>query len=218
MGSPLLYYNSSDPKLSEQPEFEVTDPAPEFYLSPEDCTTLLRIARKAIQAATRGILPETLQLEEMTPDLQQSKTTFVTLTIDGNLRGCIGALQASHPLALDVQKHAVAAALEDPRFPPVGPDEVEQLSIEISVLSTPQPLVYSDPEELIENLTPGKDGVIIQTGFHRGTFLPQVWERAPDPELFLEMLCTKAQLPNDAWRKQPLEVQTYRVFSFHESD
>jgi AmmeMemoRadiSam system protein A len=190
----------------------------EIQLSTDECFVLLRIARKAIEGAVRGIPPKKIDLDSLSPKLRALRSTFVTLTLDGDLRGCIGALKATHPLAVDVQKHAIAAAFEDPRFPPVGRDEAEKLAIEISVLSSPESLEYSQPKELIEKLKPGIDGVILQSGFHRATFLPQVWAKAPEPIQFLEMLCIKAQLPGDAWRNQRVEIQTYQVMSFHEGD
>jgi AmmeMemoRadiSam system protein A len=181
-----------------------------------DQDLLLRIARESIRAAAARRPAPALDLPSLSEWLQSVRASFVTLTRAGALRGCIGALQASLPLALDVQEHAAAAATEDYRFPPVSPEEAEALEIEISVLTIPQPLEFASPEELLARLRPQIDGVIITSGLHRATFLPQVWEHVPDPAQFMGMLCEKARLPEQAWRHGRLEVQTYQVESFHE--
>jgi AmmeMemoRadiSam system protein A len=134
------------------------------------------------------------------------------------LRGCIGALRAHRPLAADVYHNAQAAAFEDPRFPPVRAEELSELTIEVSVLSTPEPLAYETPEELLEKLRPHVDGVVLQQGFRRATFLPQVWEKIEQPENFLEQLCYKAGLPPNAWRDPKVKILTYQVTKFKESD
>jgi AmmeMemoRadiSam system protein A len=140
----------------------------------------------------------------------------VTLTQEGNLRGCIGALQASQSLALDVQEHAVAAAMEDYRFRPVLPEEVARLEIEISRLSPGKELEYSNPNELLSKLRPGVDGVVLRHGIQRATFLPQVWEKVPDPADFLTQLCYKMGAPGDLWKKEHIQVSIYRVEEFKE--
>jgi AmmeMemoRadiSam system protein A len=121
------------------------------------------------------------------------------------------------PLAQDVVEHARAAATEDFRFYPVRPEEARALEIEISVLSEPAPLAYTHPDDLFTLLRPGVDGVILVSGRHRATFLPQVWEKVPSPALFLDMLCEKAGLPRRAWRTGHPDILTYQVESFHES-
>jgi AmmeMemoRadiSam system protein A len=190
-------------------------------MSDEQLTTaerllLLQIAREAIEyAVNRQDLPE-LELSAMPPRLQEQGASFVTLTLENNLRGCIGALQASQPLALDVQEHAVAAALEDYRFGPVEPDEVTRLEIEISRLSPSQDLEYSNSNELLSRLQPGVDGVVLRHGFQRATFLPQVWEKVPDPEDFLTQLCYKMDAPGDLWKREHLQVSIYHVEEFRE--
>ena len=132
------------------------------------------------------------------------------------LRGCIGALEAYQPLALDVQEHAVAAALEDYRFAPVIPSELKHISIEVSRLTTPIKLDYADPMDLMHKLHPGVDGVILKDGPHRATFLPQVWEKIPDPASFLDQLCYKMGAMPDVWRKGHPEILIYQVEEFHE--
>jgi AmmeMemoRadiSam system protein A len=115
-----------------------------------------------------------------------------------------------------VREHAIAAALEDPRFPPVGPDELKKIDIEVSRLSRPEPLHYATAEELLSRLRPHVDGVILSDGLHRATFLPQVWEKIPDPAEFLENLCYKMGAGPDLWRRKHLDVEIYEVEEFHE--
>jgi AmmeMemoRadiSam system protein A len=187
-------------------------------LSNDERQTLLHIARRAILHATQGADPESLSLEQLPPRLQAPGASFVTLTQGGSLRGCIGSLAAAAPLAMDVQTHAVDAALNDYRFQPVSPEEVSGLHIEISVLSAPTPLPYRDAEDLLASLRPGKDGVIVISGRQRATFLPQVWEKVPDKATFMDMLCSKAGLRQDRWRQPGLEIFTYGVESFEETE
>ncbi len=177
---------------------------------------LLRLARQALEAAASDRRLPALDAERLPPALRLPGASFVTLTKAGALRGCIGALQATTSLAEDVREHALAAATEDYRFIPVQPDEVGEIEIEVSILTDPQPLAYDRPEDLLRLLRPGLDGVILTSGARRATFLPQVWEKVPDPELFLRMLCEKAGLRPDAWRRGDLQVLTYQVESFHE--
>lgn len=177
---------------------------------------LLKIAREALEKSTQGkILPE-IKLENLPPSLQVNGASFVTLTKNDNLRGCIGTLEAYQPLAIDVQEHAVAAALQDPRFPRVRPEEVDQIKIEISVLTPKTALNYNTPEELSQKIRPKIDGVVLQDGFLKATFLPQVWDQLEDPEAFLTHLCAKMGAPGNLWRKKLLNVSTYQVQEFHE--
>lgn len=177
---------------------------------------LLKIARGALEKSVTGEpLPE-VNLSRLPTALQEDGASFVTLTIEDRLRGCIGTLEAYQPLALDVQEHAVAAALQDFRFPNVRPVECPQIVIEISVLSPRVPLKYDGPKELLEKIRPNIDGVVLQDGFRKATFLPQVWEKLPDPEQFLSHLCLKMGGPSDLWRKKPLNVYVYQVQEFHE--
>jgi AmmeMemoRadiSam system protein A len=178
---------------------------------------LLRLARRTIESAAVGDRLPSIDRHSLSSWLRAPGASFVTLTHQGALRGCIGGLKAEDPLAEDVRQHARAAALEDPRFPPVQPGEVDGLSIEISVLGAAIPVSYGAPEDLLRSLRPGVDGVILQYGSHRATFLPQVWEKVPDPEEFLSLLCQKAYLSGSAWHQLRLEVLTYQVESFHES-
>jgi AmmeMemoRadiSam system protein A len=188
----------------------------EDKLTTEEKDTLLNLARQALEMGVCGqkLLP--LELESMPPRLREQGASFVTLTIDGKLRGCIGALEPYQSLADDVREHAVAAALQDYRFSDVKPDELPQIEIEVSRLTVPVPLAYETPEELLNKLRPGIDGVLLRDGERRATFLPQVWEKIPDPAEFLDNLCYKMGAPADLWRKKHLEVSIYQVEEFHE--
>jgi AmmeMemoRadiSam system protein A len=185
-------------------------------LSSEERHLLLRLARQAIEDAVHGKTPLPPDLGSLPPCLQEPGATFVTLTIRGELRGCIGSLEAYQPLALDVVEHALGAAFQDYRFPPLEAYELEGLEIEISRLTKPEPLHFQNPTELIERLRPGVDGVILRDGLRRATFLPQVWEKLPAPADFLDHLCAKMGASPDLWRCKVLHVEIYQVEEFHE--
>jgi AmmeMemoRadiSam system protein A len=186
-------------------------------LTDDEKRILLKLARHSIElAASHQPLPE-LVLSEYSAQLQQEGASFVTLTEYGELRGCIGALEPYQALVQDVCEHAAAAAMDDYRFTPVSPDEAAQLVIEISRLTIPQPLPYRQPAELLACLKPDVDGVILRDGIRRATFLPQVWEKLPDPAAFLSHLCQKMGAPSDLWRRKILQVFTYQVEEFEEA-
>jgi uncharacterized protein len=185
-------------------------------LTPEEKQTLLRLARQALETGVRGGRLPRLDGTSLTPTLRAEGASFVTLTVHGDLRGCIGALEPYQPLAEDVCEHAVAAALEDYRFPTVRESELASIEIEVSRLTVPLPLEYTDADDLVAKLHPGKDGVILRDGFHRATFLPQVWEKIPNPADFLANLCYKMGTAPDSWRRKHLDVLIYRVEEFHE--
>ncbi len=152
----------------------------------------------------------------LTPLLRKMGAAFVTLTVHGNLRGCIGALEPYQSLAEDVREHAVAAALEDYRFRPVQENELKDIEIEVSRLTVPVPLEYRNADDLLTKLHPGVDGVILKDGFRRATFLPQVWEKIPEPAEFLANLCYKMGASPDTWQRKHLDVFVYQVEEFHE--
>ena len=185
-------------------------------LSAQDRQTLLALAREAIARAARGQESPEVTLEEIPDHLRRDGASFVTLTKHGQLRGCIGSLEPRRSLALDVHENAVNAAMSDPRFPPVRPEELDDLQVEVSVLSVPELLGYEGPDDLIAKLRPGIDGVVIERGWNRATFLPQVWEKLPDPHEFLQHLCQKAYLPHDSYMRPGLDVYTYQVEKFEE--
>ncbi len=186
-------------------------------LGEDERRALLKLARRAIE---QGVIdsrpPAPGDQADLPVSLLENGACFVTLTLGGNLRGCIGSLEATRPLVEDVQEHAVDAAINDFRFPPVSADDVGRLHIELSVLSPALPLQYSGPEDLLRKLRPGEDGVVLQWGRRRATFLPQVWEKAPDAAEFLSLLCEKMGLEAAAWRREKMAVSTYRVESFEE--
>lgn len=173
---------------------------------------LLGLAGNAIAARlgrASGIAPDFLQGPEL-PALALPGATFVTLTRNGELRGCIGSLEARRALRDDVQQNALAAAFGDPRFEPVTAAEWPGLRVEVSLLGTPQTLPVKDRTELLRLLRPGIDGLIVQDGSRRATFLPQVWEQLPSPGQFLARLLQKAGLPADHW-SPTLRCQRYEV-------
>ena len=185
-------------------------------LTPEEKETLLKIARQALELKLRGEKLSPLNTESQTPLLQADGATFVTLTIDGQLRGCIGTLEAYRPLVEDVREHALAAALNDYRFPKVQFDELDAIEIEISRLSAPTPLDYADADDLLTKLRPGVDGVVLADGSRRATFLPQVWEQLPNADEFLNHLCSKMGASADLWRRKKMDVLIYQVEEFSE--
>jgi AmmeMemoRadiSam system protein B/AmmeMemoRadiSam system protein A len=174
---------------------------------------LLAHARAAIERALgmdTAIPPE--------PDwLAAQGATFVTLTQRGHLRGCIGSLAAYRPLGADVRENAVSAALRDPRFPCLSRDELAITTVEVSLLTAPAPFPIADEADAIARLRPGIDGVILEHGSHRATFLPQVWESLPDPRLFLAELKRKAGLP-PAFRDPGLRLATYQAEKWKEPE
>ena len=140
----------------------------------------------------------------------------MTLTINKQLRGCIGNLDSTDSIVDGIERNAINAAFRDPRFPPLKADELNRVDIEVSILTEPQPLEYRDSKDLLSKLRVNVDGVILRKGSASATFLPQVWEQLPQPETFLSHLCTKAGLPADTWRKGNLDILTYQVQCFEE--
>ncbi len=174
--------------------------------------TLLAIARNSI-AAKLGV-----SALERLPDeawLRPARATFVTLTQNGDLRGCIGSLEAHRPLGEDVSHNARAAAFSDPRFAPLAAEELARTRVEVSLLSTPKQLAFADHADLIAQLRPGEDGLILECGGARGTFLPQVWESLPDPEQFLAQLKRKAGLSPEVSTAK-CRIQRYHVLKWKE--
>ncbi len=169
-------------------------------------TALARAAIAAEFGAPLPTLPRPVWLEE-------PAATFVTLTLHGKLRGCIGSLEAHRSLYDDVTRNARAAAFGDPRFSPLGRDELPAVRIEISVLTAPQPLEFSDEEDALRRLRPGIDGVIFEYGRRRATLLPQVWEQLPEPHEFMAHLKLKAGLPAD-FRADGVRLSVYQVEKF----
>lgn len=168
-------------------------------LSDEQRHLLQSIARESIQYGLTTGQPLQVDLDKLDEALRQPAASFVTLNLHGRLRGCIGSLQAVRPLAEDVAHNAFAAAFQDYRFPPLTAEEFPDIDIHISLLSTPEPVDVRSEDELLAQLRPGKDGLILEDGPYRSTFLPQVWETLPEPERFLSELKMKAGLSPDYW-------------------
>ena len=188
-----------------------TDPA--TPLSPQHQTTLLALAHQAIAAqAARG---DILMVNEAgyPAALQPKRATFVTLTLSGQLRGCMGTLEAHRPLVVDVAHNARAAAFSDPRFPAVTITEAEQLHLHIAVLHPAEAIEFASEQDLIHQLRPGLDGLILEEHSCRSTFLPSVWATLPNPTQFLLHLKRKAGLPANYWSKT-ITAWRYTATSF----
>ncbi len=184
----------------------------------EEKKTLLRIARASIEEKLKSGRNLDLDLGSLPPRLREPGASFVTLEIHGSLRGCIGSVEAYRPLAEDVRDNAIKAAFNDPRFPPLTIGELGKVEIEVSVLTKPVPLLYRDVDDLMQQIQPGIDGLILEYGYFRGLFLPQVWEQLPGKEEFLSHLSLKAGLPPDAYRYPGVTIKRFRVIAFKESE
>jgi AmmeMemoRadiSam system protein A len=181
---------------------------------------LLQVARAEIARKLKvPVLPQNEpDLSEVPPELLEEKRgVFVTLQKEGRLRGCIGTIEPVKTVLEGVRENARLAAFNDTRFSPVTPEELADIDIEVSLLTVPEKRLASDPQAVLEEITPFEDGVIVEKGHHRATFLPQVWEQLPDPESFLTQLCLKARLDPLAWQAGDLTVFTYQVQAFAET-
>jgi AmmeMemoRadiSam system protein A len=182
-------------------------------LSDEARRTLIGIARASIRHGLehgKALIPD---MEDYDDELQVVRACFVTLNRFGMLRGCIGHLEAIMPLVKDVAENAYSAAFRDPRFPPLTRDEYTDLELHISVLTPPEPLAVDSESDLLARMRPGIDGLILEDGYARGTFLPSVWESLPEPSDFLRHLKRKAGLADHHW-SDTLKVYRYETESF----
>lgn len=170
-----------------------------WNLSPEERAFLLNLAKDSIRYGLEHGRQMPLDTATCPAALQAPGASFVTLHCDGKLRGCIGNLMPARPLALDVVGNAYAAAFRDPRFPPLTASELDALTIHVSLLSPMEPLQFESEEELLAQLRPGTDGLVIEEPPRRSTFLPTVWESLPNPRDFLRHLKLKAGLPANYW-------------------
>lgn len=177
---------------------------------------LLRLARGSIDYGLVHSEPLPVDCEALPPSMTKSRATFTTLHAEGKLRGCCGTLEASQPLAKDVAYSAFRAAFHDPRFDPVCKDEVDAISLEVSVLSPMESMIVVDEADLLDQLVPGVDGLVLIEGWRRATFLPTVWQSLPEPHQFLAHLKVKSGLPGNYWSEQ-LEFRRYRTTSYAES-
>lgn len=183
------------------------------FNSSADYGQLLTIARASIANALGHPYPS----DESFPFLAEKGACFVTLTYQQALRGCIGTIEAWRPLLEDVKENALAAAFHDPRFQPLTRSELHTINIEVSLLSPKTPILFTNEADLLDQLRPGTDGVVIEFGYFRGTFLPQVWEQLPSPPEFMQHLKHKAGLPPDFWSDN-MEIYRYEVSKLSEID
>ncbi len=182
-------------------------PSAEATLDLTEREILTEVARSTIEGGLDGEEPR-VDPSAHSPALQEPRASFVTLRKQGELRGCIGALEAERALVEDVARSAHGAAFRDPRFPPLRAEEFQELEIHISVLSPLELMPARSKDDLIASLRPKVDGLLLRQGTLRGTFLPSVWESLPDPRDFLRELERKAGLGPDAW-SQPIECLRY---------
>lgn len=175
-----------------------------------DNSSLLALVKASIKSELNNTSYIDTSLKEKYPELNEQRATFVTLNLEGNLRGCIGSLLPQRSLFDDIVSNAKAAAFEDPRFSPLTSEEFENIEIEISILSIPSILEYKDTEDLKSKLKIGVDGVILKDGIYQATFLPSVWEQLPTFELFFSHLCKKAGLIQNCLKNHP-EIYIYQA-------
>lgn len=175
------------------------DADPGAPYTPAERTAVLGVARASISHGLARGEPLAADPTGHPPRLRQTRACFVTLEIDTTLRGCIGSLQARRALIAEVAHNAWAAAFADPRFPPLAAPELERISVHVSVLTPPQPLPAASEAELLAALRPGVDGLILEEGEYRATFLPSVWATLPRPQDFLDHLRRKAGLAPGHW-------------------
>ncbi|MFP4475709.1 MAG: AmmeMemoRadiSam system protein B [Desulfatibacillaceae bacterium] len=181
----------------------------------QEKTDLLKLARSAI-AARLGADDAVRRPKSVSERMLEPRGCFVTLHKNGDLRGCIGNIEPVQPLVEGVEQNAVNAAFRDPRFPPLGQDELDRVHIEISVLTVPEELSFTDGNDLLSRLEPGVHGVILSQGMRKSTFLPQVWDQLPDKEMFLTHLCQKAGMGPNCWKDPATRVETYKAYYFEE--
>lgn len=184
--------------------------------SAEERHCLLRLARLSLGSAVGDYPTPEFPESELSPNLLEKRSCFVTLTKAGRLRGCVGNMLATQSLYRAVMESARGAALRDTRFPPLRADELEEVQVEISVLSEPQPLSFASAEELLAKLRPFRDGVLLRIGMRTATFLPQVWYQVPDKREFMDRLAQKAGFAPGTWRGEGVTVSTYEAECFEE--
>lgn len=176
-----------------------------------DKNYLLKLARRAIQNYLQHKTILAVSEEDLDKELKEERAVFVTLTENGELRGCIGNLEAEKPLYLAIIENSLAAAFCDPRFLPLKPEELDKIKIEISILTPLKEIFFDQPEDLISYLKNKKPGLWLVQNNHNATFLPQVWEELPEPEDFLKHLSLKAGLNPDGWRLPTTRFYEYEA-------
>jgi AmmeMemoRadiSam system protein A len=171
---------------------------------------LPELAKASIRHGLQTGKPLKINLADYPAELTELRATFVTLHINHGLRGCVGVLEAIRPLAEDIAENAFAAAFKDSRFPPLATREFKDLEIHLSILTPAEPISFTSEQDLVAQLQPGMDGLVLQEGRRRGTFLPSVWEQLPEPEQFLWHLKQKAGLAPDYWSDN---IRIYRYYT-----
>jgi len=179
---------------------------------------LLNLARQSIQYYLNNhqkLIIDPVALSNQI--FKQKSGNFVTLTINGNLRGCIGKIITNQPLYQDIIENAVAAAFKDPRFNPINKTDVDKIKIEISLLTAPKKINFNNPTNLLKQIN-RNNGIIIKSGIHQATYLPQVWQKLSNKKTFLNHLCQKAGLPKKSWKNLETEILKYQVEKFQEKN
>ncbi|HEY53718.1 MAG TPA: AmmeMemoRadiSam system protein A [Caldilineae bacterium] len=189
-------------------------PLSDIDLTAEQIELLLQIARTALTKSIAGDQQWRPDLKSLPDRLRAHGACFVTLYTDGALHGCIGSVDPVLPLAHDVAKNAISAGQNDPRFPPLTAPELDRTAIEISILSPMQRVLFHDIEDLIAQIRPGEDGVLVERGWNRGLLLPQVWDKIADPYEFLGHVAMKAYASIDIYDDPDAEVYTFQVYHF----
>jgi len=185
---------------------------PSINLSVDDQKICLNIANASILNGLQHGSALEVNTKDFAVTLQQQLACFVTLHKNGQLRGCIGTLEAYQPLIKDIAEHAYAAAFKDSRFPALSENEYNNITLDISILGKPEPIVFKNEQDLLKKIRPGVDGLILEHGYNRGTFLPSVWEQLPNVNDFFQHLKIKAGLPENWWQDD-VKVSRYETFS-----
>ena len=184
-------------------------------LDPMAAETAVQIARRSWELTDGSTSLEELAISALPDDLVDQRSSFVTITNHGKLRGCIGSTDAQYPLAEDIARNAISASSRDYRFPPISTGELPDIRLEVTILTRPVPLFYQDYEELVGKFKPGTHGVILTSGTRKGLLLPQVWDRLPDVDRFLEMIALKAGIPKDDLKDSPPSVNAFTFEAHH---
>lgn len=182
-------------------------------LSPQHQQQLVDLAKASIKHGMEHGRSLSVDINDYPTELTPIRATFVTLKINDQLRGCIGTLTAHSPLVIDVAENAYSAAFNDPRFSALTKAEFDSLQYHISILTEPEPMKVKDEQDLLSQLRPGMDGIVLHEGTRRSTFLPSVWESLSDPTEFIQNLKLKAGLSKDHW-SDTIHFERYTVEEF----
>lgn len=174
---------------------------------------LLAVAEEAIRHGVIEGEPLRLEVSSMPSWAQERRATFVTVYLGGALNGCIGSLDARRPVAADIAHNAHRAAFSDPRFPPITAETLDEVTVHLAILGALEPLVADDEADLIAQVRPGIDGIVLEDGRRRGTFLPAVWKKLPEPTQFLHFLKQKAGFQPDEW-PETMKIYRFEVEEF----